>query len=211
MQFANDALDFYKKLADEKNFSFDSTTDWSNLNSENLAKYQLVLWLDDSPHSHDQKQAFEEYMEKGGGWLGFHVAGYNDKNSHWPWFVQFLGGAVFYTNNWPVMTAKLKVDTNDHPVTARLPAEYQSPPNEFYQWIPSPRENSDVKVLVTLDPSNYPLGKKDLLTGGDIPVVWTNTKYRMLYINMGHGDKILTDETQNKLFEDAILWVGEKK
>jgi type 1 glutamine amidotransferase len=30
----------------------------------------------------------------------------------------------------------------------------------------------------------------------------------MLYINMGHGDKIFTDATQDKLFENAILWLG---
>ncbi|HEY2760145.1 MAG TPA: ThuA domain-containing protein, partial [Pirellulales bacterium] len=191
------------------------TTDWSKLNAENLANYQVVLWLNDSAHTADQRAAFEDYMEHGGGWLGFHVSGYNDKDTHWPWFVQFLGGAVFYTNNWPVGpdTVKLIVDTNDHPVTKRLPKSYDAPPNEFYQWKPSPRLNKDVQVLVTLDPSNYPMGKKDVLTEGDIPVVWTNTRYRMLYIEMGHGDKsgILSNPTQNMMYEDAILWLGDKK
>ena len=74
--------------------------------------------------------------------------------------------------------------------------------------MPSPRLNKDVRVLLTLDPSNYPLGKKDLLTEGDIPVVWTNTRYKMIYINMGHGDKIRTDDTQNKLFPNALMWLG---
>jgi len=30
----------------------------------------------------------------------------------------------------------------------------------------------------------------------------------MLYMNMGHGDKIFTNTTQNQLFENAILWLG---
>jgi uncharacterized protein len=30
----------------------------------------------------------------------------------------------------------------------------------------------------------------------------------MLYINMGHGDKIFTSEIQNKLFENAVVWLG---
>jgi type 1 glutamine amidotransferase len=210
VEFVKEAIKFYTKLADEKHFVFDTTTDWSNLNPTHLANYQVILWLDDLPHTEEQKAAFQNYMEKGGGWLGCHVAGYNDKYTQWPWFVQFFGGAVFYTNNWPPMPAKLIVDTNKHPVTAHLPATYMAPANEYYQWIPSPRLNKDVVVLLTLDPSNYPLGKKDLLTEGDIPVVWTNTKYNMLYINMGHGDKILTDDTQNKLFADAILWLGKK-
>ena len=147
----------------------DGTTDWTKLNADELAKYQMILWINDSPHNEQQRAAFQKYMENGGGWIGFHVAGYNDKDSHWPWFVDFLGGAVFYTNNWPVMPAKLSVDTTDHPVTAHLPASFVSPANEFYQWKPSPRLNKDVKVLLTLDPSNYPLGKKDLITAGDVP------------------------------------------
>ncbi len=215
VQFAKDALDFYSKLATQNNFVFDSTTDWSNLNSGYLANYQVILWLDDSPHSSEQRAAFQEYMEHGGGWLGFHVAGYNDKYTKWPWFVDFLGGAVFYTNNWPVGPGmvKLTVDTNDHPVTKRLPKTYDAPPNEFYQWNPSPRLNKDVQVLITLDPSNYPLGKKDVLTSGDVPVVWTNTKYRMLYTVIGHSDEsgVFSSPTQNMMLEDAIMWLGEKK
>ena len=67
-----------------------------------------------------------------------------------------------------------------------------------------------VNVLVTLAPTNYPLGHKDILTGGDIPVVWTNTRFPMLYINMGHGDASLASDTQNMLLEDALLWLGRK-
>ena len=85
-----------------------------------------------------------------------------------------------------------------------------SPANEWYIWMPSPRLNKHVKILLTLDPKNYPIGLKDTITAGDLPVVWTNTAYRMLYMNMGHGDKIFTSPDQNKLFEDAILWLGTR-
>ncbi len=39
---------------------------------------------------------------------------------------------------------------------------------------------------------------------GDFPVVWTNTKYWMVYINMGHGDECFSDATQNLLFVNAL-------
>jgi hypothetical protein len=68
-----------------------------------------------------------------------------------------------------------------------------------------------VEVLVTLDTANYPPGKKNLLTYGDIPAGWTNKRYNMLYVSMRHGDKIFTNPLQNKMYEDAILWVGCKK
>jgi type 1 glutamine amidotransferase len=208
---AQDALAFYNDLAAKQNFILDTTTDWSKLNENDLKPYRLILWLNNFPQTPEQRAAFEKYMEHGGGWIGFHVAAYNDQETHWPWLVQFLGGAVFYANNWPVLPAKLTVDDRTHPVTNGLPADYEAPANEWYLWKPSPRVNKDVRVLVTLDPSNYPLGKKDVITEGDLPVVWTNTKYRMLYINMGHGPKVYGDPIQNKLFENAILWLGIKK
>jgi uncharacterized protein len=208
---ANDALAFYKGLAAKDNFVLDTTTDWTKLNENDLKPYRLILWLNNFPQTPEQRAAFEKYMDDGGGWIGFHVAAYNDKDTHWPWFVQFLGGAVFYTNNWPVLPAKLTIDDRRHPVTKGLPATYEAPANEWYLWKPSPRLDKNVRVLVTLDPSNYPIGKKDVITEGDLPVVWTNTKYRMLYINMGHGPMVYGDRIQNTLFENAILWLGNKK
>jgi len=206
--FAEGALKFFSGLAARNNFTFDSTSNWDDMNDFNLGKYQVVVWLNDEPSKAEQKRAFQEYIENGGAWLGFHVAAYNDKDSNWPWFVDFLGGGVFHINSWPPLPAKLTVDDRSHPVTIHLPGSFISPDNEWYIWKPSPRLNKSVRVLVTLDPSNYPIGFKDVLTSGDLPVVWTNTKYKMLYMNMGHGDKIFGSAIQNKLIEDATLWLG---
>jgi type 1 glutamine amidotransferase len=181
------------------------------MNAQRLAGVQVVMWLNESPGDARQRAAFESYMEKGGGWVGFHGAAYNDSSTNWPWFVNFLGGAVFYGNNWPPLPAWLTVDGGSHPVTQHLPPRFLSPDNEWYSWQPSPRANKDVQVLVTLERSNFPLGLKDTITAGDVPAVWTNTKYRMVYINMGHGDKILTDLHQNQMFKDALLWVGRPR
>ncbi|HVU56097.1 MAG TPA: ThuA domain-containing protein [Puia sp.] len=209
VDFARDAIRYYAALAADKGFVFDTTTNWDKLNRENLQNYKVVLWLNEFPKNDAQRAAFEDYMQHGGAWLGFHVAGYNDRYTKWRWFVDMLGGAVFYNNNWPPLPAKLIVNDQKHPVTRHLPARYTAPINEWYGWNPNPRQNKDVRVLMTLDTSNYPLGKKDVIREGDIPVVWTNTRYRMLYINMGHGDQIFVSPVQNRLFEDAILWLGE--
>jgi len=208
IDFALEAMRFYGDLAKKDNFSFASTTDWNEMSAAKLKDVQLVIWFNDFPHTPEQRKTFEDYMAHGGAWLGFHVAAYNDESTHWPWLVDFLGGAVFFGNNWPPLPAKLLVDDRAHAVTRDLPATFDAPANEWYIWKPTPRLNKDVKVLVTLDPQNYPIGLKDTITGGDCPVVWTNTRFHMLYINMGHGDKIFTTATQNKLFEDAVLWLG---
>ncbi len=211
IDFARQALSFFTGLARKNNFEFQSTKRWGDLNAENLKNFQVILWLNDFAQTAEQRKAFEDYMNGGGAWLGFHVSAYNDESTHWPWFVDFLGGGVFYGNNWPPLPARLVVDDHAHPVTRRLPATFVSPANEWYIWNPSPRLNKEVKVLLTLDPGNYPIGLKDTITGGDLPVVWTSTRYRMIYMNMGHGDKIFTSKEQNTLFEDAILWLGRRK
>jgi uncharacterized protein len=208
VQFAEGALKFFAARAASDNFAFDSTTDWGRLNDEYLKAYQVVVWLNDSPTNAEQRRSFQRYMENGGAWLGFHVSGYNDKDTNWPWFVDFLGGGVFHINSWPPLPAKLVIDDRAHPVVKGIPDAYESPSNEWYVWKPSPRLNKDVRVLVTFDPSNYPLGLKDVLTRGDLPVVWTNTKYKMIYMNMGHGDKIFTSPIQNKLIQNAANWLG---
>jgi uncharacterized protein len=120
---------------------------------------------------------------------------------------------ILWLNNFPQTPEQRAAfeKYRTHPVTRQLPATYLAPANEWYLWKPSPRLNRNVHVLVTLDPSNYPIGVKDVITGGDLPVVWTNTKYRMIYMNMGHGEKIYSDATQNELFKNAILWLGNQR
>jgi type 1 glutamine amidotransferase len=211
LAFAGQAIQFFEDLAKKDQYDFKATNRWDDLNAAVLQQYQVVLWLNDAPHSEAQRAAFQQYVSHGGAWLGFHAAGYNDETTRWPWFVDFLGGAVFYGNNWPPLPAKLVVDDRTHPVTRRLPPSFTSPANEWYLWKPSPRLSQDVRVLVTLAPDNYPLGFKDVIVGGDLPVVWTNVRYRMLYINMGHGDKIFTSTQQNEMLEDALLWLGVRR
>ena len=208
VDFAKDALKFLSQRAAIEHFTLETTTRWDDLNDDRLRNYQLVIWLNESPSNAEQRRSFERYMERGGAWLGFHAAAYNDKDTNWPWFVDFLGGAVFDSNSWPPLPAHLIVDDPAHPVTAKIPGAFESPANEWYVWNPSSRLSRDVHVLVSLDPSNYPIGLKDVLTSGDLPVVWTNTKYKMLYMNMGHGDKIFASPLQNDLIDNAVNWLG---
>jgi len=205
--FARQAVQFFRRLNYGKGFDLDTTTNLSVYPYDKLKEYDIVVMLNDAPHGEQQRADFQKYMEEGGGWMGFHAAAYNDRNTGWPWFVDFLGGGVFYCNNWPPQPVKLETDVPAHPVTKNLPASFIAPESEWYMWRPSPRENRDVEILVSLSRDNYPLGVKDVVRYGDFPVVWTNRKYRMIYLNMGHGDDEFTDATQKLLFVNAFRWV----
>jgi len=208
MLFATDAIRFFAEEADKQDFRLEATSNWADMNDENLKQYKLVVWLNGLPPA-AQQQAFQRYMESGGAWLGFHVAAFNDRSSRWTWVKQFIGGGAFGVNNWPPLPARLVVEDTESPVTRGIPKTYVAPTNEWYSWRPSPRLDKNVHVLLTLDPAQYPLGIKGLITekDPDVPVVWTNTNFKMLYMNMGHGDKIFTSPTQNKLFENGIRWL----
>ena len=206
VQFDFQAIDFFRKLTVGEGFIVDTTQNLGAYSLEQLKEYSVIVALNAAPARKD-RALFEQYMESGGGWLGFHAAAYNDARTDWPWFVRFLGGGVFKCNNWPPQPALLELDSSDHPVTRNLPASFVAPASEFYQWSPEPRENPDIEVLLTLSPKNYPIGLKDIVYGGDFPVVWTNRNYRMLYINMGHGDEQFSDATEQLLFINAFRWI----
>lgn len=210
VQFAEQATTFFKKLNYGDGFVLDITTDFSKYPYEKLKEYNVIIMLNTSPNTKAERDAFEQYMENGGGWVGFHAAAYNDKNTHWPWFVKFLGGGVFYCNNWPPQPVLVEVDNEEHPVTKNLPASFVASASEWYQWTPSPRQNKDVEVLLSLSPKNYPLGIKDVVNFGDFPIVWSNKNYRMIYLNMGHSDEEFIDGTQNLLLVNAFRWVVSK-
>ena len=207
IDFAMQAIPFFQKMAERDHFEFRATSNWDEMNPAVLKDCQVVLWLDEFPSTPAQRKAFEDYMEHGGAWFGFHIAGWTDGRKMWPWFSDFLG-TVFSGNSWPPLPATLAIDDPTHPAVKGLPSSYESPANEWYSWQPHPRNSPNIKVLMTLAPSNYPIGFKDTLGGGDVPVTWTNTKYKMIYTNMGHGAKIFDSPTQNLFFENALLWLG---
>jgi type 1 glutamine amidotransferase len=207
VDFALQGVEFFRKLNYGDGYILEVTTDLSAYPYEKLRDYDIVIMLNASPSSGEQREAFRQYMENGGGWMGFHAAAYNDRNTKWPWFVDFLGGGVFYCNNWPPQPVKVELDDSQHPITKTLPTSFIIPESEWYQWNPSPRLNKDVEVLVSISQDNYPLGIKDVVNFGDFPVVWTNRNYRMIYLNMGHGDDEFTDATQKLLFINAFRWV----
>ena len=207
VQFDKQAINFFHKLTYGEGWLLDVTTSLADYPYEKLKDYSIIISLNAAPGGKQQREDFQKYMENGGGWIGFHASAYNDKNTKWPWFNEFLGCGMFYCNNWPPQPALVECDTQEHPVTVSLPQTFVVPASEFYQWQPSPRKNPDVEVLLSISSKMYPFGLKDVVKWGDFPVVWTNKKYRMVYLNMGHGDEGFIDATQNLLFVNAFRWV----
>lgn len=231
ISFVHEANDWFPRMAAKHNFQYDSTNDWSNLNESFLAAYQVVIFLDTRPDSLDQRIAFERYMKNGGGWIGFHFAGFALTPSafpqNWDWYHdEFLGAGAYASNTWRPTPAVLKVENLQHQLTRAMPSTFRSSANEWYRWKNDLRKNPNIDVLVSIDPSSFPLGtgpkQHEIWHSGDYPVVWTNKQYNMLYLNMGHNDidyeggtkKALSftfnNPVQDQLVVNALLWMGKK-
>ncbi|HSD08712.1 ThuA domain-containing protein [Flavobacterium sp.] len=231
ISFVHEANKWFPKMAQENHFAYDSTSNWDNLNAKFLAKYQIVMFLDTRPETTAQREAFENYMKKGGGFMGFHFSAFalNDSGypQNWDWYHNtFLGSGEYGSNTWRPTSAILRIE-NQHPVTKNIPKTFKSSPNEWYRWSNDLTKNPNIEILVAIDESSFPLGtgpkQNEIWHSGYYPVVWTNKNYKMLYINMGHNDidyenktnKTLSytfeNKTESQLILNGLLWLGNSK
>ena len=229
ISFVHEASQWFPQIAAQYGFTYDATDQWTNLNTAFLSRYQVVLFLDTRPDDPAQREAFEQYMKHGGAWMGFHFAGFaltpSDFPQNWNWYHEtFLGSGSYVGNTWRPTSAVLRVESHNHPATRELPETFRSSPNEWYKWSNDLRTNADIRILLSIDPSSFPLGTgpkpHEIWHSGYYPVVWSNQKYRMIYFNMGHNDMdyehktnkelsfTLTNDIQNKLIIDSLLWLG---
>jgi uncharacterized protein len=232
ISFVQEANQWFREMGKQNHFIFDSTNNWNNLNAKFLSQNQVVIFLDTRPDSLPQRQAFQQYMEHGGAWMGFHFSAFaltpSDFNQDWNWYHNiFLGAGQYASNTWHPTSAILRVENHEHPATKNLPATIIAAPCEWYRWENDLRKNSDIKILLSVDNSSFPLGNgpkpHEIWHSGYYPIVWTNTKYKMIYFNMGHNDmdydggtnrtlsSTFSSPMQNKLFTDALMWLGGDK
>lgn len=232
ISYVHEANRWFPKMAAQYNFTYDSTSNWANLNAKFLANYQVIVFLDTRPEAPEQRAAFQTYMENGGAWMGFHFAAFALTPSaypqNWDWYHnEFVGAGSYKSNTWRPTPAVLRVEDRTHPATKALPVTFTSAPNEWYRWTNDLKANPAIKILLSIDPTSFPLGTgpkpHEIWHNGYYPVVWTHKKYKMLYINMGHNDidyEAKTDkelsftfanDVQNKLIIDGLLWLGNGK
>lgn len=232
ISFVQEANKKFPELAKQYHFTYDSTNNWNNLNTGFLSHYQVVLFLDTRPENPAQRAAFKQYMENGGAWMGFHFAAFaltpSAYKEDWDWYHNvFLGSGQYISNTWRPTAAVLRVEDSNHPATCHLPATFRSAPNEWYRWEKDLRKNPDIKILLSIDSTSFPLGtgpkQNEIWHSGYYPVVWTNTRYKMIYLNMGHNDRdyenktnatlsfTFANETQNQLIMESLLWLGARQ
>jgi len=221
IDFVKEANQRFPQFGAQNGFSYTATNNWDQLNNLSASQYQVVMFLDDSPHSDAQRTGFQRYMNNGGAFFGFHVTAYNDASGGWPWFNNtFLATGRFKSNTWGPTAVTLKAENRSHPTLVNTGATFRSSVSEWYSWQNDLRNNPDIQILASIDPSSFPVGTDPAQTwySGYYPIVWTNKNYKMIYANFGHNamnyetntrlSSTFDSPAQNQFMMDALKWLG---
>lgn len=221
IDFDKEANVWFPQQAAANGFTYTASTNWDLLANGGVNAYQVVLFLDDLPQTAAQRTGFEAYMRGGGGFMGFHVSAFTTDAASWSWYHNtFLGSGNFVSNTWGPTSVTLKVEDRTHAATKNLPATFTSSVSEWYSWSNDLRQNPNIRILASIDPSSFPVGTDPNQSwySGYYPILWTNTQYKMLYANFGHNamnyttntrlSSTFASATQNQFLLDGLKWLG---
>ncbi|MCP9763653.1 ThuA domain-containing protein [Lacihabitans soyangensis] len=175
------------KMAKEKGFGVSFTEDAAQFTELNLKKFNTVIFLNTTGDilNNEQQNAFERYIQAGGGYVGIHAA--TDTEYEWPWYNQ-LAGAWFLDHPMPnnVQKGRFYV-TQKNEFTAGMPDSFERS-DEFYAFKDiSPKIN----VVLKIDEKSYTGGKN----GDNHPMSWYQEFQggRSFYTAMGHTDETFSE------------------
>ncbi|MFI9577521.1 ThuA domain-containing protein [Microbispora rosea] len=187
-----------QKLGQDNNFAVDTTEDSTQFTDTNLAQYQAVVFMSttgDPLGTQDQKDAFQRYIEKGGGFVGVHAAA--DSGYNWAWYGKLVG--AYFKQHPAIQQATVKVEDPAHPSTKDLPTTW-SRTDEWYDYQTNPR--GTVHVLTSLDEKSYSGGTM----GADHPNTWCQDYDggRSWYTGLGHQKENYSEANFLKLLLGGI-------
>jgi type 1 glutamine amidotransferase len=178
-------IEAIKKLGAENHFSVDATEDSVDINDQKLSGYQCIIFLSTTMKvlGEPEEKALQNFIHKGGGFVGIHAA--TDCEYNWPWYVKMVGAS--FESHPEQQVAKLMVMDNKHISTKHLPAVWERK-DEWYNF---KNMNPDVKVLIKIDETSYKGGKN----GDNHPMAWYHDFEggKVFYTELGHTKESYTE------------------
>ncbi|MEM8908805.1 MAG: ThuA domain-containing protein [Bacteroidota bacterium] len=174
-----------QKLGTAHQMKITATEDANFFQPTRLRQYDAIVFLNTTGDvlNAEQEAAFEQYIQRGGGFVGIHSA--SDTEYDWPWYGEMLG--AYFLNHPPVQKAMLRVENPDHPATSTLPQGWKH--ND--EWYNFKSINPQINVLLSVDEQSYQGGEN----GSSHPVSWYHDfdGGRMFYTAMGHTEATYSD------------------
>ena len=205
---AASSVEAIRKMGAEHGFIVDASEDPSVFTTENLKRYAAVVFSNTNNFDFDsdaQREAFQKYIEGGGGFVGLHAATTSERQ--WPFFVSTIGGR--FLRHPEKQKFRVVVEDANHLATRNLPSSFEWE-DECYFHVDL---NPDMHVLLSTDPSllNDPEKGKfpQSIIGGQVPLAWTITSHghRTFYSALGHPKESYSNPLLVGLIQGGILWV----
>jgi len=185
-----------KELGLQNGVGVTISEDAAMFDPDTLSSFSAVIFLNTTGtvFNANQRQAFEEYIRNGGGYVGIHSAA--DTEYDWPWYGELIGA---YFDNHPPGTPNTDVLLEDagHSSTSMLPEVW----NRDDEWYNYQSFEDHINVLLSLDTNSY--GGSD--HPGNHPIAWYHEfdGGRSFYTGMGHTEASFS----NQLYREH-LWGG---
>ena len=197
-----------KKMGAEHGFMVDASDDPGVFTPENLKRFAAVVFSNTNNFDFDtdaQREAFQKYIEGGGGLIGLHAATTSERQ--WPFFVSTIGGQFL---RHPVQQKfRVVVEDANHLATRNLPSSFEWEDECYFHG----NLNPEMHVLLNTDPSllNDPeMGKfPQSIAAGQIPLAWTiaSRGHRTFYTGLGHPKESYSNPLLVGHIAGGILWV----
>jgi type 1 glutamine amidotransferase len=192
-----------EKLGREHGFDVVTSERPEDFSPENLARFRVVVFLNTTGtiFSQEQRQAFEEFIRAGDGFVGIHSAA--DTEYEWEWYGRLVG--AYFINHPQIQEARIVVEDRKHPATAHLDREWIRR-DEWYNFRANPRER--VNILLSLDTSSFE-GSRMM---EDHPIAWFHEfdGGRAFYTGLGHTNESFREEAFLQHLLGAIQWAAGK-
>lgn len=196
-------ITYFKNLQKETNWNIDFSEESNDFSSENLAKYNVVVFLNTTGNlfNDQQKKAFKKYIANGNGFVGIHSA--SNTEEQWPWFTDMIGAT--FRDHPKVQKAKVLVNlTSEHPAINHLNKE-EFFKDEWYNFQKPVAKH--VTVLASVDETSYK-GKK---MNTNHPITWYHyfDGGRIFYTGLGHTNNSYKDVRFKEMIKGGILWAAD--
>lgn len=182
-------------------------------NAKSLSKFDVVVWNNVSGDvlTLSQREAFRDFVEQGGGFLGIHGSG-GDFMYLWDWYLESLIGAQFigHTMAPHYQDATVRTAVAASGISQGIDAEW-TVHDEWYSFAENPRKGG-ADVVLTVDENSYKaeMSGISLRMGEDHPIAWSRCvgAGRAFYTAIGHLPGVYDNAQNLALLENALAWAA---
>jgi len=206
------SVEALKLICKELKLDFEVSDQPSVFTREKLSKYSLLIFTNTNNETFDtdsQRNEFQNYMQKGGKFIGIHSTCGSERK--WEWFWSMLGGK--FVRHPVLQPFDIKIIDSNNISTKHLPAIWNWEDECYFM----DNLNPDMHVLLAVDLRSIVDDKKTeypgTVFGKYFPLAWCHEfdGGRQWYTALGHKIEHYQDKNFIQHLKGGILWILQEK